>query len=203
MPRNRRLPNNAGQSYGEAVRQWRGAVCSSGRLLVALSLLLACACAGQTEARKGWVLQAGAGVGISRKDTDWGLALPNLTLGRYVRRNLVVAAHGAATSHLPHLFGAHPYDFVLIFYGPMVQWWPHQRFYLAAASGLATYVQDTPLPLQGYADNTTGMGAALKASYTAAIGEGYRINVAVEALPAFFNFDVQVGLLAAVEWELN
>ena len=151
---------------------------------------------------KGVLLQAGAGFGYSRRNHDWGLSLPSLTLGTYVRRNVVLAAHFAGASHLQGLVDNHPYDFMLGFYGPMVQYWWVDRVYLGIGCGLYYYSQRDNFSKSHWSDTIGGFGIALKVGVTAYGWHGGRINVFSELMPALFPRDIQLSVNVGAEWQM-
>ncbi len=151
---------------------------------------------------KGVLVQAGAGISYSRRDHDWGLSLPSLTVGTYVRRNVIMGVHFAGASHVPGLIGDHPYAFMLGFYGPMMQYWWHDRVYFGIGCGLYYYSQQNTFSKQSWADTVSGFGLASKGGMTAYGWDGGRVNAFVELLPAFFRADIQVSTVIGLEWQM-
>jgi hypothetical protein len=175
-------------------------------LIAALCLLAAPAHAQKghdpgARPHKGVLLQAGAGAGYSRRNHDWGLSLPSLTIGLYVRRNVILGVHFTGASHLQGLMGSHPYAFMLGFYGPMMQYWWKDQIYLGVGCGLYYYSQRNQFAKNSWSDTIGGLGIALKIGVTAYKWEGGRINVFSELMPALFPRDIQVSAIAGAEWQ--
>ena len=125
-----------------------------------------------------------------------GLAPLGVSLGGYFTPRVALLFRLAGTSYFR---GSHQY--LQLFTGPMVEYWPRDRWFLAGGIGLGTF---TPNPLTGSSVVISREGLALDARAGAVLAGGNRhaLTLSLELIPAFYKNRAQAGaaLVAAWKW---
>lgn len=125
-----------------------------------------------------------------------GLAPLGVSLGGYFTPRVALLFRLAGTSYFR---GSHQY--LQLYTGPMVEYWPRDRWFLAGGIGLGTF---TPNPLTGSSVVSSREGLALDARAGAVLAGGNRhaLTLSLELIPAFYENRAQVGaaLVAAWKW---
>jgi len=125
-----------------------------------------------------------------------GLAPLGVSLGGYVTPRVALLGRLAGTSYFR---GSHQY--LQLFTGPMVEYWPHDRWFLAGGIGLGTF---TPNPLTGASVVSSREGLAFDARAGAVLVGRTRhaLTLSLEVISVVYENRTQVGaaLLAAWKW---
>lgn len=125
-----------------------------------------------------------------------GLAPLGVALGGYFTPRVALLGRLAGTSYFR---GSHQY--LQLFTGPVVEYWPSDRWFLAGGIGLGTF---TPNPFTGSSVVSSREGLALDARAGAVLTGGPRhaLTLSLELIPAFYENRARAGaaLLAAWKW---
>lgn len=118
-------------------------------------------------------------------DTFGVSAAPSLGLGIKLNRQFGLSLRVVAVNNDDH--GG------LIAFGPLAQFWFTSRLFVSGGFGIAQY--DLPEPVMRGDDRVIGFGGfALNARVGySVLGTSHRLNVSLEAIPAFFFDDTIVG----------
>jgi hypothetical protein len=124
-----------------------------------------------------------------------GLAPLGVSLGGYLTPRIALLGRLAGTSYFR---GSHQY--LQLFAGPFVEYWPRDRWFLAGGIGLGTF---TPNPLTGSSVVSPRQGLAFDARAGAVLTGGARhaLTLSLEIIPAVYNeFRLGAALVAAWKW---
>jgi hypothetical protein len=155
--------------------------------------------------RKGFTFDLGAGVSFVAVQptadahdhpTAGGLALDAISLGA----GFHVAARVALMARTSHLFLAGGRHFA--FHGIGVQLYPHPRFYIGIATGLATYGSHNAFLAQAPEhEDRAGFGAHVRAGTALVAGKHHALNVFLQFYPALFRDANLMGGGVGLEWQ--
>lgn len=127
---------------------------------------------------------------------EWGLAPLSLSLGGWVHRKVAILGRASGTSYfddgdqISHNF-----------YGPIVEVWPDDRFYLSGGIGLAVFGAN-PFFSRTRRDPETGWALDFRVGTALAQGKNHDFTLSVEAIPGFYDGEkvVGFGLVGAWKW---
>jgi len=129
-----------------------------------------------------------------RTDTRFGLAPISVSLGGFFNPTVALLFRAAGTSYFVDgdqwLHG---------FYGPVIEVWPHDRFYFGGGVGLALF---GPNPLtNSNADPSTGFAIDLRAGVALVNATHHDATISVEVIPGFYGDDTVVGYALVGAWK--
>jgi hypothetical protein len=126
-----------------------------------------------------------------------GVAPLGVSLGGYFTPRIALLGRLAGTSYFR---GGGSTQILHTFLGPVVEFWPHDRWFLAGGVGLGTLA---PNPLFGPSVSTPRQGLAFDARAGAVLKGGVRhaLTASLEIVPAIYNrFQIGVALIVAWKW---
>jgi hypothetical protein len=123
-----------------------------------------------------------------------GLATLGISLGGYLSPRYALLFRLAGTSY----FRSNS-QIVHVFAGPMLEFWPHDRWFLGGGVGLGTLA---PNPLLGSSIITARQGVALDVRGGAVLMGGVRhaLIASLEIIPAIYD-RLELGVALAVGWK--
>jgi hypothetical protein len=124
-----------------------------------------------------------------------GLAPLGVSLGGYVTPRIALLGRLAGTSYFRGRG-----QVLHTFAGPIVEFWPHDRWFLSGGVGLGVL---TPNPVLGHSSLVTREGLAFDARGGAVLVGGARhaLTLSLEIIPAIYNhFQAGAALLVAWKW---
>ena len=126
----------------------------------------------------------------------FGLAPLSLSLGGFLNRHIALLFRAAGTSYFED-----DDQVVHSFYGPVVEWWPAERFFLGGGIGFALFGEN-PLIDSGGGDLEGGWALDLRVGTALVGGTHHDVTLSLEAIPGFYEDDVVTGfgLVGAWKW---
>jgi hypothetical protein len=124
-----------------------------------------------------------------------GLAPLGLSLGGYLTPRLALLGRLSGTSYFRG-----DEQILHMFAGPVVEFWPHDRWFVSGGVGLGSL---TPNPLLGSSLVTPRQGVAFDARAGAVLAGGVRhaVTASLEVIPAIYkHFQAGAALLVAWKW---
>jgi len=141
--------------------------------------------------RRGITGELNLGVGFiwarnEGQDSDTEVALAGLSfgLGGWLNDRMALTVRGAGATYSP----ADGVRFTTAFFGPTLQYWTDDHFWLGGGVGLGI----AAISIDGadvQPDPETGFGLDLRAGYTFTTGSDNTFNVSVEYNPTFFDVE--------------
>jgi len=129
--------------------------------------------------------------------THVGLAGLSLTLAGYLNPHFALGARIATTSYFQD-----GDQWANNFYGPILEVWPHDRFFLSGGAGLGIFGLN-PLFSRGPAHSETALALDFRAGVALINGVHNDFTLSGEVIPGFYSDSQTVvgyGLVAAWKW---
>jgi len=143
--------------------------------------------------RKGITGELNLGVGFiwarnEGQDSDTEVALAGLSfgIGGWLNERMALTARGAGATYSP----ADGVRFTTAFFGPSLQYWTDDHFWIGGGAGLGIAVVSIE-NANVQPDPETGFGLDLRAGYTFTTGSANTFNVSLEYNPTFFDVEGQ------------
>jgi hypothetical protein len=131
------------------------------------------------------------------RESKLGLAPLSLSLGGYFSPTVALLFRASGTSYFQNSD-----QYVNNFYGPVVEIWPHDRFYLSAGVGLGVFGPN-PLVSRSSRDPLVGLAFDARAGVALINGKNHDLTLSIEVIPGFYKNDESVqgyALVAAWKW---
>ena len=136
-----------------------------------------------------------AGFEAEHTDTEFGLAPLSLSLGGFVSPSVAILARAAGTSYFDR-----GDQIVHNFYGPIVEIWPSDFFYVSGGVGFALFGEN-PLFSGGNAYQEGGWALDVRAGLALAQGTNHDFTLSIEAIPGFYEDDIVTGFSLVGAWK--
>jgi hypothetical protein len=131
------------------------------------------------------------------REAKLGLAPLSVSLGGYFTPTVALLFRASGTSYFQN-----GDQYVNNFYGPIVEIWPHDRFYLSAGVGLGVFGPN-PLVSRSSRDPLVGLAFDARAGVALINGKNHDLTLSIEVIPGFYKNDESVqgyALVAAWKW---
>jgi hypothetical protein len=133
--------------------------------------------------------------GPAKRELKAGLAPLSLSLGGFLSEDVALAFRIAGTSYFEDgdQFGHN-------FYGPIVEIWPGDRFYVSGGVGLAVFGPN-PLISSSDMESETGWALDFRAGVALVNSENHDFTLSVEAIPGFYEGESVQGYAFVAAWK--
>jgi len=133
--------------------------------------------------------------GPAKRELKVGFAPLSLSLGGFLSEDVALAFRIAGTSYFEDgdQFGHN-------FYGPIVEIWPGDRFYVSGGVGLALFGPN-PLTSSSDADPEGGWALDFRAGAALINSENHDLTLSVEVIPGFYDGESVQGYAFVVAWK--
>jgi hypothetical protein len=132
------------------------------------------------------------------REARFGLAPLSLSLGGYFSPTVALLFRTSGTSYFRN-----SNQYVNQFYGPIVEIWPHDRFYLSAGVGLGVFGPNPLVSSRSSGDPEAGLAFDARAGVALINAENHDLTLSIEVIPGFYRNDDSVqgyALVAAWKW---
>ncbi len=157
--------------------------------------------------RHGFTMELGLGLSttatIDQDHSKIGLAPLSFGFGGFLSPRLALIARGAGSSFQTDDAKGRSYDTVNAFYGPTLQYWPTDRFYVGGGVGLAVLAID-PFGASAYKVQSidTGVGLNARAGWAFALpGDHNALLLGLEAFGSRFEKYATVATALNLGWQ--
>ena len=129
------------------------------------------------------------------REGRFGLAPLSLSLGGFLDTNVAVLFRAAGTSY----FEGNT-QWVNAFYGPIVEVWPSDRFYLSGGFGFGVFGPN-PLASETSVDPEAGFALDFRAGAALVSGRNHDVTLSLEAIPGFYENETVHGYAFVGAWK--
>ena len=158
--------------------------------------------------RSGFTLELGLGGSFANIESDresqqkFGLAPLSLSLGGFFNRDIALMFRATGSS----IFGSErgqTTQALIGFYGPAVQYYPNDRFYIGAGVGLGLYATNNPaLATASHpAFIESGLAFDARLGFVLIASKAHQLSIYTEVIPAKFDDTSALGLNLAVGYQ--
>lgn len=135
-------------------------------------------------------------------EQKFGLAPLSLSLGGFINREFAIMFRATGSS----IFGSErgqTTQALIGFYGPAVQYYPNDRFYIGAGVGLGLYATNNPALATPTSPAFIQGGLAFDArvGFVLVASKAHQLSIYTEAIPAKFDEATAVGLNLALGYQ--
>jgi len=139
---------------------------------------------------------AGVDTGVHKStDVEFGLAPLSLSLGGFLTPQVALLFRAAGTSYF-----VGNTQYLDAFYGAVVEYWPHNRFFLGGGPGIG-YFGRNPLLSDGVSDYETAFALDARAGVALINGRDHDLTLSLEGTSGFYSDATLFSAAFLVAWK--
>lgn len=128
--------------------------------------------------------------------THSGFAPLSLGIGGFITEDWALLFRASGTS-----FFQDERQWLNVFSGIAVQYWPTDRFMLGAGIGIGTFMTISNRSSSDQSENR-GLALSARAGYSVVSGQSNALRLAIELTPAYYEHSRVTGVAMGLEWQL-